>query len=157
MGISSIQSGAKGSGSTSGPVAYLQLTGLKGQSSPERPGWIPIESISWGVKLSDGEKIMKDYFGNRRQPEIYSAGMKDQNAVLRIKTKYVAASVIEQFVKEEMADAHADGVPGQILVSNGGGLVLFKQGYLAEYTRYPDATTGIDLQLGKDWQLHPAA
>ncbi len=43
---------------------------------------------------------------------------------LRIKTKYVAASVIEQFAKGEIDDAGVEGVPGLILVSNGGGLVL---------------------------------
>ena len=83
---------------------------------------------------------------------IHTGGMRDQNAVLRIKTKYVAASVIEQFAKGEIADAGTEGVPGQILVSNGGGLVLFKQGFLAAYAPYPDATTGTQLELGKDWK-----
>jgi hypothetical protein len=37
--------------------------------------------------------------------------MKDQNAMLRIKTKYVAASVIEQFAKSELADATPNASP----------------------------------------------
>jgi len=77
MGVSALQSGVKGLDSTSGPAAYSQLTGFKGQSVSGRPGLSPIESLFWGVKLSQTEILKKDVGGNRRQPQIYSAGMKD--------------------------------------------------------------------------------
>jgi len=80
--------------------------------------------------------------------------------VLRIKTKYVAASVIEQFAKGEIADAGAgaEGVPGQILVSQRRRLgPNLSKDFLPHTPPYPDATTGVELQLGKDWQVYPAA
>jgi len=78
--------------------------------------------------------------------------------VLRIKTKYVADSVIEQFAKGEIADAGAEGVPGQIMVYQRRRLgPSLSKDFLPHTPPYPDATTGVELQLGKDWQVYPAA
>jgi len=74
MGVSALQSGVKGLDSTSGPAAYSQLTGFKGQSVSGRPGLSPIESLFWGVKLSQTEILKKDIGGNRRQPQILQRG-----------------------------------------------------------------------------------
>src|SRR3989442_11593161 len=111
------------------PAGYLQLTGLSGLSSPERPGWIPIEALSWGVKFSEREMIaflsprmiitgtmftpslvVKDPF-----PEKVLTGIRDQHAALQIKPRYLTESTVKQFMQRELAGSQ--GVPGKILVS----------------------------------------
>src|SRR6266853_4818756 len=145
------------------PAGYLQLTGLSGLSSPERPGWIPIEALSWGVKLSHGESI---FFQSPRMTivsgfplgvkdpfleEIRTGIIRDQHAALQIKPRYLTESTVKQFMARELAGSQ--GVPGKILVSPGKDLVTFGQGHLLAYSKLRDGSIRIDLDFGNNWHV----
>ena len=136
------------------PAGYLQLTGLNGLSSPERPGWIPIESLSWGVKLSQRVATTMVYSGERRLPEEIPSHIRDQHAALQIKPRYLTESTVKQFMARELAGSQ--GVPGKILVSPGKDLVTFGQGHLLAYSKLRDGSIRIDLDFGDNWQVVPA-